>query len=111
LRSEAGGEQELTRREPLMLAFGKAKSVVGLDLGSSAVKAVELKAVGSGYRVRAYATEPIPADSIVDGAILDAAAVTAAIAACSRRPGSGRGAWRRQSRATRSSSRRSACLS
>jgi type IV pilus assembly protein PilM len=79
LRSEAGGEQELTRREPLMLAFGKAKSVVGLDLGSSAVKAVELKAVGSGYRVRAYATEPIPADSIVDGAILDAAAVTAAI--------------------------------
>jgi type IV pilus assembly protein PilM len=62
-----------------MLAFAKAKSVVGLDLGSSAVKAVELTPAGSGYRVTAYAAEPIPPDSIVDGSILDAAAVTAAI--------------------------------
>jgi hypothetical protein len=40
--------------------FGRSKSVVGLDIGSSAVKAVELKAVGKGYKVTALGNEPIP---------------------------------------------------
>jgi type IV pilus assembly protein PilM len=58
----------------------KPKPVVGLDIGSTAVKAVELKPVGkSGFRVAAYASEPIPADAIVDGAIIDAVAVADAI--------------------------------
>ena len=57
----------------------KSKAVVGLDIGSSAVKAVELKPAGKGYRVSAFATEPVPADSIVDGAIIDGAAVADAI--------------------------------
>jgi type IV pilus assembly protein PilM len=57
----------------------KSRSVVGLDIGSSAVKAVELKASGKGYRVAAFATEPVPPDSIVDGAIIDSAAVADAI--------------------------------
>src|SRR5207248_9661345 len=51
----------------------------GLDIGSSAVKAVELKAVGKTYKVAAFASEPIPPDSIVDGAIIDGAAVAEAI--------------------------------
>ena len=59
--------------------FRKAKSLVGLDIGSSAVKAVELKPAGRGYRVAAYGTEPLPPDSIVDGAIIDGAAVADAI--------------------------------
>ena len=59
--------------------FRRAKSLVGLDIGSSAVKAVELKAVGRGYRVAAYGSEPLPQDSIVDGAIIDGAAVAEAI--------------------------------
>ena len=62
-----------------MLGFGKPKSVVGLDIGSSAVKAVELKASGKGYRVAAIASEPVPPDSIVDGAIIDGGAVADAI--------------------------------
>lgn len=62
-----------------MLGFGKNKSVVGLDIGSSAVKAVELKVSGKGYRVAAIASEPIPPDSIVDGAIIDGGAVADAI--------------------------------
>ena len=57
----------------------KSKAVIGLDIGSSAVKAVELKPVGKGFRVSAFATEPIPPDSIVDGAIIDGAAVAEAI--------------------------------
>src|SRR6185436_20972050 len=59
--------------------FGKSKAVVGLDIGSSAVKAVELKPVGKGFRVAAFGSEPIPQDAIVDGAIIDAGAVADAI--------------------------------
>jgi Tfp pilus assembly PilM family ATPase len=47
----------------------KQKSVVGLDIGSSAVKAVELKPTAKDYRVAAFGIEPVPADAIVDGAI------------------------------------------
>ncbi|MBZ5556883.1 MAG: pilus assembly protein PilM [Acidobacteriia bacterium] len=62
-----------------MFGFGKTKAVVGLDIGSSAVKAVELKPAGKGFKVVAFGTEPVPPDSIVDGAIIDGAAVTDAI--------------------------------
>ena len=57
----------------------KAKSLVGLDIGSSAVKAVELKPAGRAYKVATYGSEPLPPDSIVDGAIIDGAAVADAI--------------------------------
>jgi type IV pilus assembly protein PilM len=53
--------------------------VVGLDIGSSAVKAVELKPAGNRYKVAAFASEPVPPDSIVDGAIIDGGAVAEAI--------------------------------
>ena len=62
-----------------MFGLGKSKEVVGLDIGSSAVKAVELRPVGKGFKVTAFATEPVPPDSIVDGAIVDATAVSEAI--------------------------------
>ena len=62
-----------------MFGIGKTKSVVGLDIGSSAVKAVELKAAGNSYRVAAFGSQPVPPDSIVDGAIIDAGAVADAI--------------------------------
>ncbi|OFW16946.1 MAG: hypothetical protein A3H29_07220 [Acidobacteria bacterium RIFCSPLOWO2_02_FULL_67_21] len=59
--------------------FGRSRNLVGLDIGSSAVKAVELKAAGKGYRVAAFGMQPVPPDSIVDGAIIDAGAVAEAI--------------------------------
>ena len=59
--------------------FRRAKTLVGLDIGSSAVKAVELKPAGKGYKVAAFGSEPVPPDSIVDGAIIDGAAVADAI--------------------------------
>jgi type IV pilus assembly protein PilM len=59
--------------------FRKPKAVIGLDIGSSAVKAVELKAGKAGYKVAAFATEPVPPDTIVDGAIVDGGAVADAI--------------------------------
>ena len=63
-----------------MFGLGKkSKAVVGLDIGSSAVKAVELKPAGKGFKVGAFAIEPVPPDSIVDGAIIDGGAVADAI--------------------------------
>jgi type IV pilus assembly protein PilM len=62
-----------------VFGFNKSKSVVGLDIGSSAVKAVELKSAGKGFKVAAFAIEPVPPDSIVDGAIIDGTAVADAI--------------------------------
>jgi type IV pilus assembly protein PilM len=62
-----------------MFGFGKSHSVVGLDIGSSAVKAVELRPAGKGFSVTAFAVETVPHDSIVDGAIIDAPAVADAI--------------------------------
>jgi len=55
--------------------FGRTKTVVGLDIGSSAVKAVELRPSGRTYRVVAFGSEPVPPDTIVDGAIIDGGAV------------------------------------
>ena len=57
----------------------RARSLVGLDIGSSAVKAIELKPSGKAYKVTAFGSEPVPPDSIVDGAIIDGAAVVEAI--------------------------------
>ena len=62
-----------------MFGLGKGKAVVGLDIGSSAVKAVEIKPQGKGYKVTAFGSEPVPPDSIVDGAIIDGGAVADAI--------------------------------
>jgi type IV pilus assembly protein PilM len=62
-----------------VFGLGKAKAIAGLDIGSSAVKAIELKPVGKGYRVAAFASEPVPPDSIVDGAVIDGGAVAESI--------------------------------
>jgi len=62
-----------------MPLFRNSRAVVGLDIGSSAVKAVELKPAGKGFKVAAYASQAIPPDAIVDGAIIDAGAVADAI--------------------------------
>ena len=55
--------------------FSRTKSLVGLDIGSSAVKVVELRQTANGYKVAAIGSEPLPQDSIVDGAIIDGVVV------------------------------------
>jgi type IV pilus assembly protein PilM len=62
--------------------FGKKKGLIGLDIGSSAVKAVELKAGGKGgeeYQLVNIGLEPLPPEAIVDGAIMDSGAVIDAV--------------------------------
>ncbi len=59
--------------------FRRTASLVGLDIGSSAVKAVELDQSGNGYRVSAIGSEPVPPHSVVEGACRDSRAVAEAI--------------------------------
>src|SRR5271169_1323841 len=61
--------------------FGKYKSraLVGLDIGSSSVKAVELKKKGDGYELVNLGVETLGQDTVVDGAIMDAISVSTAI--------------------------------
>jgi type IV pilus assembly protein PilM len=56
--------------------FNRNKRLVGLDIGSNTVKAIELKPSGKTYRVSAIAVQPVPLDSIVDGSIIDSGAVS-----------------------------------
>jgi type IV pilus assembly protein PilM len=58
--------------------FG-SKEIVGLDIGSSSIKVAHLKAVGTETRLRKFGVYPLPADAIVDGAIMDHAAVVEGI--------------------------------
>ena len=62
-----------------MQLFRRTKNLVGLDIGSSSVKAIELKSMGKGFRVSALGVESVPPDSIVDGAIIDGGAVADAV--------------------------------
>src|SRR6476660_5076101 len=56
-----------------------AKQCIGLDIGSSAVKAVQLKKKGSTWALQAFGMQPLVPQTIVDGTIMDQTAVTDAI--------------------------------
>jgi len=49
----------------------KKKSVVGLDIGSSALKAVELRPARNGFELLHIAHQNLQSDTIVDGHIID----------------------------------------
>ncbi len=60
--------------------FGGAKSIVGLDIGSSCIKAVELKKTKGEIQVSTLGVEPLAADIVVDSMIVDSGSVSGAIA-------------------------------
>src|SRR6202049_1207138 len=62
-----------------MFGGGQKKALVGLDIGSSSIKAVELKGTKQGYELVSFGLEPLAQDTVVDGAIMDAPLVAGAI--------------------------------
>ena len=58
-----------------------AKNCIGLDLGSSSVKVTQVKKTRSGFQLLNFGIEPVPADTIVDGAILNHSGVVDAVRA------------------------------
>ena len=61
-----------------MFGFG-AKTIVGLDVGSSSIKAVELKRKGGQIEVAHLGIEPLAPDIVVDSMIVDSGTVSSAI--------------------------------
>lgn len=71
----------------------KVRSLIGLDISSSAVKMVELGSDGkTGYRVERYAIEILPRDAVADGNIVNLEATAETV----------RRAWKRLATSTRS---------
>ena len=58
-----------------------AKTCIGLDIGSSSIKAVQLKSSRAGVELQAFGMQPLVPQTIVDGTIMDQAAVVDAIRA------------------------------
>ena len=62
-----------------MFGLMKSKNVVGLDIGASSVKAVQLKRGRGGNELVSLGIAPLPPETIVDGVIMDSGTVIAAI--------------------------------
>jgi type IV pilus assembly protein PilM len=59
--------------------MAKGKLALGLDIGSSSVKLVQLKERKGGYTLQAFGVSKLPPETIVDGALMNSGAVVQAI--------------------------------
>jgi type IV pilus assembly protein PilM len=62
-----------------MFGIGSGKSIVGLDIGSSCIKAIELKRSKGEIVVSHLGVEPLASDIVVDSMIVDSGSVSSAI--------------------------------
>jgi len=62
-----------------MAFFRKASEIFGLDIGSSAVKVLQLRESGGAYKLGALGIAPLPPDAIADGTIKDPPTVVEAV--------------------------------
>src|SRR5512141_1331819 len=59
--------------------MAKSTLAVGLDVGSSSVKLVQLKEKKGGYQLLGFGAAMLPPEAIVDGALMNSAAIVQAI--------------------------------
>lgn len=59
--------------------MAKGKLAIGLDIGSSSVKLVQLKERKGSYSLQGWGSAPLPPEAIVDGALMNSAAIVQAI--------------------------------
>jgi type IV pilus assembly protein PilM len=62
-----------------MFGLGSGKPVVGLDIGSSSIKAIELRRVRGEIQVVNVGVEPLASDIVVDSMIVDSGSVASSI--------------------------------
>jgi type IV pilus assembly protein PilM len=61
------------------MLFSKKGNVVGLDIGSSSIKLLELAEMKGGYQLRNFGIAPLPPEGIVDGALMDSVTIVESI--------------------------------
>ena len=59
--------------------FSKARPLFGLDIGSSAIKVVQLRETKRGYFLEKFGAKPLAPEMIVDGTVMDAGRVVEAL--------------------------------
>ena len=59
--------------------FGSQESLVGLDIGSASIKILQLKKSKGKHKVERFGIKALPAETIVDGSIMDGLEVVSAI--------------------------------
>jgi len=57
------------------MLLGKKKDIVGVDIGSSSIKMVQLREVKGGYQLVNLGLMPLPPEAIVDNSIMDSGAI------------------------------------
>jgi len=62
-----------------VFGFGSKEYLLGLDIGSGSIKVLQLKEVKGKMKVDRFGVKPLPAEMIVDGAIMDGLGVVGAI--------------------------------
>lgn len=62
-----------------LFTFGASNTAIGIDIGTSAVKIVQLKKTPSGPELINYGMLPLPPDSMVEGSVGDPQSVSAVI--------------------------------
>jgi len=62
-----------------MFPFTKPKTLLGIDISSTAVKLVELRKKSKAYKIESYAVVPLPEGASNEGILLDAELVSKAI--------------------------------
>ena len=61
------------------LPFSRKKELIGLDIGSGAIKLVQVKEIGKGYQLQKFGVKALDSELIVDGTIMDAGRVVSVI--------------------------------
>ncbi len=62
-----------------MFLFSKKKDVIGIDIGSSSVKLVQLKAHNGSYQLQNIGMITLPPEAIVDNTLMDSASIVNAV--------------------------------
>jgi type IV pilus assembly protein PilM len=57
------------------MLFTKTKDIVGVDIGSSSVKLVQLREIKGGYQLQNVGILPLPAEAIVDNTLMDSSSI------------------------------------
>jgi len=61
------------------MVFSRKGNVVGLDIGSSSIKLLELADTKGGFQLRNFGIAPLPPEGIVDGALMDSVTIVDSI--------------------------------
>lgn len=61
------------------MLFAKKKDLIGIDVGSTSIKLVQLKEVKGGYELESLGLAPLPPEAIVDNALMDSTTVVETI--------------------------------